>query len=128
MAEINAEMKELLEGTDIWVLATADRNGVPNAVPIFYKKVLGEDRLMLVDNFMKKTIANIKENPAVSISVWNEKKGFQFKGTAVEEKEGNNFDIGNGLVKDSTPKGVVVVNIEEVYSTTPGPEAGNKVA
>jgi len=35
MTKINDEMKSLLDETDIWVLASADNSGMPNAVPIF---------------------------------------------------------------------------------------------
>ncbi len=128
MDDLSVEMKKVLEKTDIWVLATSDKKARANAVPIFYKKVLGDNRLLLVDNLMKKTLANIKENPFVSVSVWNEKTGFQFKGRAVQETAGESFDTGNSLVKDGTPKGVIVVNIEEIYVTSPGPEAGSRVA
>jgi predicted pyridoxine 5'-phosphate oxidase superfamily flavin-nucleotide-binding protein len=100
---------------------------MPNAVPIFYKKILDDSRLLLVDNLMKKTLANINANHLVSVSVWNEKTGFQFKGSAVQETSGDNYEAGSSLVKDGTPKGVIVVNIEEIYLTSPGPEAGSRV-
>ncbi len=127
MAKMNDEMKTLLKETDIWVLATADSRGMPNAVPIYYTRVLDDNRLMLVDNFMKKTIVNINENPNVSVSVWKGKKGYQFKGDAKIEISGPNFDAAKALVRDGSPKGVVIVNIESIYTTSPGPEAGQKV-
>ena len=128
MAMINDEMKKLLEATDIWVLATADGDGVPNAVPIYYTKVLDDDKLMLVDNYMKKTLVNIRQNPKVSVSVWNGKIGYQFKGTAQVETSGPHFDAAKELVKNHVPKGVVIADIESIYITSAGPEAGNKVA
>ncbi len=128
MAKINDEMKALLRSA-MWVLATADSSGVPNAVPIHFKFILDDTRLMLVDNFMKKTIANIAVNPQVSISVWNSSAGYQFKGKARIENSGVNYDLGVGLVKDRPfkPKGVVVVEVDSIYLTTPGPQAGSKV-
>lgn len=127
IAKINDGMKKLLNETDIWVLATSDSSGMPNAVPIYYTKVLDDNRMMLVDNFMKKTIVNISANPKVSVSVWQEKTGYQFKGNARVETSGTNFDAGKEMVKDGNPKGVVIVDVESIYITSPGPDAGKKV-
>lgn len=127
MVKINEDMKTLLSST-IWVLGTADANGIPNAVPIHYAKVLNDSQLMLVDNFMKKTTANIKSNPQVTVSVWNSTSGYQFKGAAKIETEGVNFDTAVEMVKDKmTPKGAVIVDVDSIYLTTPGPTAGEKV-
>lgn len=127
MVKINEEMKNLL-GSTIWVLGTADSDGVPNAVPIHYAKVLNDSQLMLVDNFMKKTTANIKSNPQVTVSVWNSTSGYQFKGVAKIETSGVNFDTAVEIVKGKmSPKGAVIVDIDSIYLTTPGPTAGDKV-
>ena len=132
MAKINDKMRELLKETDIWVMATADGNGMPNAVPIRFVKLMDDDRLLLVDNFMKKTVDNISTNPNVSISVWKDTTGYQFKGKAKIETSGPNFEAGTIMVKDKipelTPKGIVLVEIGSIYITSPGPDAGNKVS
>ena len=131
MAKINDEMRTLLKETDVWVLATADRNGVPNAVPILFAKLMGNDRLLLVDNFMKKTVDNIVVNPNVAVSVWKDKTGYQFKGKAKIETSGANFEAGEKMVKaknpELTPKGIVLVDIDSIYITSPGPDAGKEV-
>jgi len=127
MSNINDEMKEVLEGS-MWVLATADTEGTPNAVPIHYGKVLNDTQLLLVDNFMKKTSSNINSNPKVSVSAWKKSDGYQFKGNAVIETEGANFDTGVEMVQGKIqPKGVVIVDVDSIYLTTPGPKAGDKV-
>ena len=76
---------------------------------------------------MNKTIDNIQQNPMVSVSVWKDKEGYQFKGIAQLETTGTNFELGKELAKDSNPKGVVTVDILSVYSTSPGPDAGKKI-
>ncbi|KUG04202.1 hypothetical protein ASZ90_018422 [hydrocarbon metagenome] len=128
MIRVNDEMKALLKSA-MWVLATADSSGVPNAVPIHFNSILDDTHLMLVDNFMNKTIANIQANPQVSISVWDSTSGYQFKGRASLEKSGANYELAVELVKDKPfkPKGVVIVEVDSIYLTTPGPNAGNKV-
>ena len=131
MVKINDEMRELLKKTDIWVLATADREGIPNAVPLGCVELMGDDRLLLVDNFMKKTVNNIAVNPHVAVSVWGEAIGYQFKGKATIETSGKHFDAAVEMVKaknaELIPKGVVLVSIDSIYITSPGPDAGNKV-
>jgi len=127
MTKINDEMRSLLDETAIWVLASADNSGMPNAVPIFFTKILDNGNLLLVDNFMNKTLENINQNPRVSVSVWKDKEGYQFKGTAAVESSGANFEQGKELAKDRNPKGVVVVALTSVYTTAPGPDAGKKL-
>ncbi|GAG01742.1 unnamed protein product [marine sediment metagenome] len=86
---------------------------------------------MLVDNFMKKTVDNIAVNPNVALSVWKDKTGYQFKGTAKIETSGANFENGKEMVLKANPKrnpkGVVIVNVDSIFSTSPGPEAGKKL-
>lgn len=131
MATMNQEMTKLLDQTDIWVLATSDSNGIPNAVPILFTKVLDNNKLLLVDNFMKKTVENIGMNPNVSVSVWKDLTGYQFKGKATIETTGSNFDIGQKVVQAKEPnlkaKGVVLVDVDFIYITSPGPDAGKKI-
>ncbi len=128
MTKINDEMKNLLNVADIWVLATTDKKNVPNAVPIYYTDVLDNDRLLLVDNYMKKTVENITDNSTVSVSVWNEKTGYQFKGTATIETDGPRLEAAKKKVRNREPKGVIVVDVDSVYSTSPGPQAGSRLA
>ena len=131
MATINNEMKTLLDETDIWVLSTADRNGIPNAVPILFTALTENNRLLLVDNFMKKTVDNIAANPNVSISVWKDATGYQFKGKAIIETSGSNYEIGKKVVQakepELIPKGAIVVDVDSIYITSPGPDAGKKI-
>ena len=127
MAKLTDEMKELFNAVPVCVFATADKDGIPNAVPIHYGKIISDTKIMLVDNFMKKTLLNIKANPNVSISVWKGSTGYQFKGTSCIETSGANFDLGVEMVKKRAPKGVIIIDINSIYITTPGPDAGNKV-
>ena len=131
MAVINDEMTKLLEETGLWILATADSDGMPNAVPIRWTKILANDTLMLVNNFMKKSVDNIAANPNVAISVWKDSTGYQFKGTASIETSGVNFENGKKMVLEGNPKlnpkGVVILRVDSIFSTTPGGEAGKKL-
>jgi len=134
VAKITNEMKQVVEKAEIFAVATATENGEPNVVPIAFGKVLSGDKFLLMDNFMKKTIENIKVNPRVAISVWEmeDSKGYQLKGNARIETSGEVFNDGVKWVRNMepelSPKAAVIVNVNSIYVTTPGPNAGRKVS
>ena len=131
MAMLNDDVKKVLQNSGMWVLASADQNGIPNAVPINFVKILSNQQIMLVNNAMKKTIVNINANPNVAVTVWYEHEGYQIKGKASIETSGANFEDGVALVKKEKPfldpQGVVIVDISEIYITTPGPDNGKQL-
>jgi uncharacterized protein len=136
MIKLTSEMKEVAEKGRPFVIATASPSGEPNAVSITFAKIISDDEIILVDNFMKKTIQNIKANPRVSVLVWakmdtGKSVGYQFKGEAGYERAGELFNSAVEWTKSTAPqlnpKGVVVVKIDSIYITTAGPTAGNKV-
>ena len=135
MAEITGEMKQVAEKAEAFNVATATKNGEPNVVPISFAKVLSDDELLLMDSFMRKTIENIKANPRVAISVWEERiggsVGYQFKGSARIETSGRVFDEGVRWVRDIepalSPKAAIIVTVDSIYMTTPGPDAGKQL-
>jgi hypothetical protein len=134
MAKITEEMKEVIQEAKVFAVATASKDGEPNVVPIAFGKMLSEDEILLVDNFMKKTMENLNTNPKVAVSVWKagDSKGYQFKGDVRIETSGSNFDDGVKMVKAKepklNPKAVVIVEVKSIYSITPGPDAGKLVS
>ncbi len=133
MARITAEMGEIAAEANVFVLATATKDGKPNAVPIRFARIISDDEILLMDNFMLKTRQNIDANPVVAVSVWvSGKGGYQFKGTARVESSGKTFDEGAQWVKSVSPKrnpkAAVIVKVDEIYITTGGPDAGKRVS
>ncbi|NLJ72437.1 MAG: hypothetical protein GX333_05445 [Syntrophomonadaceae bacterium] len=131
MAVLTDEVKKVLQNTDMWVLATADKDGIPNAVPINFVDILSDTQIMLVDNLMNKTRANLEVNQNVAITAWHEHEGYQIKGQAKVETSGTNFEAAVAMVKKEKPyidpKGVVIVDITAIYITTPGPDNGKQL-
>lgn len=134
MAKLTPEMKEIAGKMQVWAVATAGKDGMPNVVPIAFAKVLSDDEILLVDNFLEKTKANIKADPKVAISVWDLEHltGYQFKGTARIETSGTLFDEGVKMVESVMPqlktRSAVIVTVKEIYVTSPGPDAGKMVS
>ena len=134
MAKITEEMKQVAGKAKGFAVATVDKDGTPNVVPIHYAKIISDDEIMLVDNFMKKTEENLKANPdkvAVSVCDFDARRGYQFKGKVRIETSGENFDEGVRIVKlekpDVNPKAAIIFKVDSIYITTPGPDAGRKV-
>jgi len=134
MARITEEMRQVIGEAKVFAVATASEDGEPNVVSIAFGKVLGEEEILLVDNFMKKTMENLKTNPRAAVSVWKtgDSKGYQFKGDVRIETSGRNFEDGVKMVKaeepELNPKAVVIVTVKSIYSITPGPDAGKLIS
>ena len=114
----------------MWDLATCS-NGEPNVVPVAFKDVTEDDKLVIGDVFLETTLKSIKENGNIAISVYDASKleGYQIKGKAEYVTEGEVVNTFKTMVEKmfngaATAKGALIVSIEQVIVTTPG--ADNK--
>ncbi|SEA30431.1 hypothetical protein SAMN05660420_01784 [Desulfuromusa kysingii] len=136
MAEMSEHIQELFLKVPTAVLSTASLDGKPNCVPISPKKIIDSQTVLLSDQFFNKTLANIKANPQVGVTFWEGEEGYQLKGTVTVETSGHRYeetaawieDLGNKIGFPLQSKGAVIMNIEEIYSVSPGPDAGKKLA
>lgn len=115
----------------MWDVATCSDDGNPNVVPVAFKNVTEDGKLVVGDVFMETTMNNVKANGKVAISAYDAKtyEGYQVKGTAEYVTEGPVGDMFKGLVEKTfrgaaTAKGALVITPEQVIVTTPG--ADNK--
>jgi uncharacterized protein len=115
-------------------VSTADKNGVPNVVPINFMKILDDETILASAVFMTKTFNNLKENPVCALSVWEGFAGYQFKGSVAILTDGSVFretkswteEEGKKLGLPLQSKGAIVIRINEIFSVSPGAEAGKK--
>ena len=122
-------VKLLKEG--MWDLATC-ANGEPNVVPVAFKDVTEDGKLVVGDVFLETTLNNIKANDGkIAISVYDAQnlEGYQIKGTAEYVTEGEVVDTFKSSVEDmfkgaATAKGALIIAPSKVIVTTPG--ADNK--
>jgi predicted pyridoxine 5'-phosphate oxidase superfamily flavin-nucleotide-binding protein len=101
------------------VFTTVDSNGVPNSVYVSCVKRISADRIVVADNKMNKTRANILAGCSASLLyITREKKAFQLKGSLRYETSGKIFDeMKNGWLDRKYPgHAAVVFQIEEVYT------------
>lgn len=128
MKQLNNEVKKLLK-EQIWYLATYSDE--PNAVPVAFKDITNDDKLVVGDVFLETTLNNIKHNGQISVSVCNSTtmEGYQIKGTTEYITEGPIVDTFKKIVSDmfkgeATAKGALVITPKKVIITSPG--ADNK--
>lgn len=120
-------VKILKEG--MWDLATC-ANGEPNVVPVAFKDVTDDGKLLVGDVFLETTLNNIQANDGkIAISVYDAKnlEGYQVKGTAEYVTEGAVVDTFKAMVEKmfngaATAKGALIITPEKVIVTTPGAE------
>jgi len=133
MVALTEEMKAAFATIKAFPVATASKDGWPNVVPIGFVELVDDEIIWLADNFMKKTLANVRENPKVAIYVWGpETKGcFQIKGDVELKTEGPEFvkmqETVRAKMAQAPAKGLMIVKIREVYTCAPGPNAGDKL-
>ena len=116
---------------NMWDLATC-ADGEPNVVPIAFKDVTEDGKLVVGDVFLDTTLKNLAANGGkIAVSAYNAQtlEGYQIKGTAEYVTEGAVVDTFKQMVeamfKDAaTAKGALIITPARVIVTTPG--ADNK--
>lgn len=127
---LNENVKKLL-AENMWDLATCADNE-PNVVPVAFKNVTEDGKLVVGDVFLETTLNNLEANGGrIAISVYNAKslEGCQIKGVAEYVTEGAIVDTFKAMVEKmfngtATAKGALIITPEKVIVTTPG--ADNK--
>ena len=127
---MNEQVIALLK-SGIWDLATC-ADGEPNVVPVAFKDVTEDGKLVVGDVFLETTLRNIKANGGkIAISVYDGQslEGYQIKGVAEYVTEGPVVDTFKNMVEAmfngaATAKGALIISTEQVIVTTSG--ADNK--
>jgi predicted pyridoxine 5'-phosphate oxidase superfamily flavin-nucleotide-binding protein len=133
MVRLTSEMKEVFSQQKIFAAATASKNAIPNVAPVATVQLVSDDTIWIGDNYMVKTLANVKENPYLALYIWDpeKKRCFQIKGTVAIKTSGPDYEKIKAKIKEKgahyPAKGLLVVSITEVFECTPGSLAGKKI-
>jgi len=133
MVALTGEMKELFTKVKLFPVATASKKGIPNVAPIAFVLLIRDDTIWLADNFMQKTLANVRENPHIAVYLYDSesKKCFQVKGSVDIKTSGEDYEKMKKMVQEKKPglpaKSLLIMKINEVFECMPGPSAGKKV-
>ena len=133
MVKLTAEMKEAFGKMKVFPMATASKDGTPNVIPIGIVELVNDETIWVTDNFMNKTLSNLRTNPKIALYVWGpEIKGcFQIKGVASIRSSGKEYDEMREKINRKNPalpaRSLIIVRITEVFECQPGPKAGSKI-
>ena len=97
---MNENVKKLLR-ENMWDLATC-AGGEPNVVPVAFKDVTEDDKLVVGDVFLETTLHNLNANGGkIAVSIYDPKtlEGYQIKGIAEYVTEGALVDTFKGMVE-----------------------------
>lgn len=118
MAIISKEVRDSITPDKLYVITTSSKDGLPNSVYFKCVKLLDNERLLLCDNKMVKSLNNLLENPNISILFEDDvKRAYQIKGVAEYYTEGPYLDKVRAWVDSRlSRKGAIVVNVTEIFS------------
>ena len=99
-------------------------------MPVAFKDVTEDGKLVVGDVFLETTLKNIKANDGrIAISAYDAQtlEGYQIKGTAEYVTEGEVVDTFKAMVEKmfngaATAKGALIITPQKVIVTTPGAE------
>ncbi|MFO7716918.1 pyridoxamine 5'-phosphate oxidase family protein [Desulfosarcina sp.] len=129
-------MQDLFNTVRTAILATATADGTPNAVPVGAKKIIDNQTILISDQFLNKTLANMQANPQVALTFWEGHEGYQLKGRVSIETSGRRYEETASWIQELSEKagfplkskGAVILQVEEIFGVSPGPGAGRKLA
>ncbi len=100
------------------VFATADKNGIPNAIYVTSIKLSAEGKAVIANNFFQKTRANIAAgSKGAFLFITREGKSYQLKGSIDYFESGANYEDMKKWADPQYPRvGAAVLQIEEAYS------------
>lgn len=82
-----------------------------------------EDKIVLVNYFMEKTLENILSNDNIALVAWSEMAGYQVKGKVEYRTSGDTFDMVTNWIRETIPgrvvKGILIIEPAEVYDISP---------
>ena len=136
MAKMPEDCMDLINNAYAAAVATVGEAGMPNVICSSMKQAYDDETVLISDQYMRKTLANVRAGSKMAVSVWDETHGYQVKGSVEYENEGERYEsiaaqvheILSSMGYDFYSKGICWLHVEEVCSLTPGDEAGIRLA
>jgi len=129
--KIPKKVKDIFMNEPVHQLATSSAAGVPNISNVGAKYLLDDETIIIVDNYMKKTLSNILENPVTAILIRRGSESYQIKGKCNYLQSGPIWEEARKWIKSIAEKypakGVLEIKVEEVYNSASGSDSGEKI-
>jgi uncharacterized protein len=131
MVKVPSEVKAIFEKQRVIPMATADKHARPNVILVGMWYWADDETLVVSDNYLNKTKANLVENPVVAFNGWADGKSYQIKCRVNWETAGPRYEhikkIATSGTRQFPGKAAVVCYVEEVYQGSGGENAGKKL-
>ena len=118
---LSPQIIKMITDSDSKALATIGQFGI-NVVPVSTIRIV-DGKILLMNYFLKKTLANIAENPHVALACWKGLVGCQIKGTVRYVDTGPEFEETKDWVTENvanrTLKGLLEITPNEIYDVSP---------
>lgn len=111
--------KGALEERQKIILATSSKDGNPRAIVVVSLGFI-DDKLLIGNCLMKKSLENIEENNKVSIIAIRENEYYRIDGTSVIYSEGKYLETAIKKSSPPLPKAAILVDIKEVFDLDKG--------
>lgn len=111
--------------------ATCSKEGIPNISNIGVKYLMEDDTIVVVDNYMKKTLQNILENPSVALLIRRDRESYQIKGRWHYLNSRPLYNAAAEWMEKKMAgfpaKGAVIIKPEKIYDSSSGDRAGKQM-
>ena len=121
MASLTPEILNIIHALQVFPVATATSEGVPNVIYVAFLRVVDDETIEIADNRFHKTRQNLEANPILSILLWSPEctGAYQVKGGVTLHTEGPIYEDCVAWVHAHsdklTPKAAVRIHIQEIY-------------
>mgnify|MGYP006291422325 CR=1 FL=1 len=99
------------------VFTTVSKDGTPNAIWASCVEMMGDDAIVVANNFFDKTLANVRAGGSGSVLfITKDKKGYQLKGEIEYHESGKVFDFMKEWNPEKLPgHAAALVRVREAY-------------
>lgn len=114
MKTITPKLKKYIERSVLAVGTLYSKQ--PHVIAVSCVKVLSKNKVLITDNFMRKTTRNIKKNNKISLCLWGNQGGYEITGTANYYNKGKWLNFVKSMKKNKglPAKGAIIVNIKNI--------------
>ncbi|HOO56611.1 MAG TPA: pyridoxamine 5'-phosphate oxidase family protein [bacterium] len=126
-----AEVLEIFDNEMCHQLATCSKEGIPNICNVGAKYRIDDETIVVVDNYMLKTMKNVLDNPKVAILIRKGRDSYLIKGTCDYVTEGKEYEDAYKWMKEKgdrfPAKAALIIKVEDIFYSNTGPQAGKSI-
>jgi predicted pyridoxine 5'-phosphate oxidase superfamily flavin-nucleotide-binding protein len=131
MVKVSEKIREAFKAQRVIPMATVNGDGVPNVIYVGVWWWEDNEILCVVNNYLNKTLANVRENGRVCF-VCHGNGSYQIKCVAEEATGGPLYEKARELATNRDRplpgKSAIVCTIKEIYQSSGGKGAGDRIA